>query len=149
MLAIALMFLLSTSIVLSQDAKLKPRNGVVTWKGGKGSMNVEVTAGGTLQTKKGDVKAWIENAPHVQLVIPEEMDLTISVEDISDEKCTLLILKPDGKWVAKVKDAKAKEEGPLSLELKSLPAGKYYIWVGTTEKGKEKAKLRINDHSAD
>jgi hypothetical protein len=126
-----------------QDSSLRPTYGSVELKVGflPDPFKKELDAGGPIQTKNGGLVAWVARAPDFQLdYTAGAAPLTIRAE--SKEDTTLLVLLPNGNWVADddgggFPNPKLKFENPQS--------GRYQIWVGTIKKENAKATLLITE----
>jgi len=128
----------------AQDFNAKATYGMVKLKSGflPDPYKKELIAGGTIQTDKGGVKAWIANAPDFRLHYEAgRFPLTIHVE--SDADTTLLNNLPDGTWVAHDDQAPG-NLNPL-LKFEKPQSGRYEIWVGTFGKDTAKARLFITE----
>jgi len=118
------------------NPKLKPRHGSVELKHGfrPDPYSKNVSAGGTIKTELGGVKAHVGNAPDVKFHYTAEVrldgslptPLRIFVEAKHDT--TLLIKLPDGTWVAN--DDGGGNSNP-QLRFGRPQTGWYTIWVGT------------------
>jgi len=137
------------------NPKLTPRHGSVTLKHGftPDPYSKNLSAGGSVKTELGGVKAHVGNAPDVKFHYTAEVrldgslptPLRIFVESKHDT--TLLIKLPDGTWVAN--DDGGGNNNP-QLRFGRPQSGWYTIWVGTF--GHEKtpvngvsATLRISE----
>ena len=117
----------------TQDPELKATYGEVKLKAGfePDPYTKKVEAGGEINTKLGNVAAWVAKAPDFKLFYTAgKYPLTITVE--CDEDTTLLVNLPDGKWIAN-------DDGPNGLnpflKFEKPQSGRYDIWVGTFKKG--------------
>jgi hypothetical protein len=101
----------------------------------------ELEAGGPIQTKNGGLVAWVAKEPDFQLDFTAgTAALTIRAE--SKEDTTLLVLLPDGTWVAD--DDSGGYPNP-QLKFAKPQSGRYFIWVGTIKKKNAKATLLITE----
>ncbi len=117
-----------------QDPNLKPGYGVVILKAGFTPDPIEkkLEAGGPVETEKGNLKAYVAQEPDV-IVNYSAGGFPLTFFAKSKADTTLHILAPDGKWYAN-------DDGPNTgldplIKFARPSSGKYFIWVGTLEKG--------------
>ena len=113
----------------TQDPTYKPTFGVVDLKADfmPDPFKKELEAGGPIQTKNGGLTAWVAKEPDVTLnYTAGGLPLTFHAESKADT--TLLILLPDGTWVAD--DDSGGMLDPM-IKLAKPQTGRYQIWVGT------------------
>jgi hypothetical protein len=141
--AAAMIFLFSANTTSAQDRNLPPTYGSVTLRAGfvPDPVVTEVVAGGTIHSSRGDVPAYVSNAPafrvrYVAGNVP--VPLTFHVE--SGAATTLLINLPDGTWLA-ASDTSA-GMNPM-IRLPGPKSGRYDIWVGTMEPATAPAVLYV------
>ena len=128
-----------------QDPNLKPGYGVITLRAGFTPDPIEkkLEAGGPVETNQGNLKAYVAQEPDV-LVNYTAGGFPLTFYAQSNADTTLHILAPDGKWYAN-------DDGPNTglnplVKFARPSSGKYFIWVGTLEKGDTPpAKLFITE----
>ncbi len=83
---------------MPQDSSLKPTFGSVELTSGfvPDPFTKELIAGGKIQSKIGNVNAWVARAPDFQLDYTAG-DLPLTIRAKSEEDTTLLIFLPDGR----------------------------------------------------
>ena len=129
----------------AQDPNLKPAYGSVTLNAGflPDPFSKTLTAGGSIKTELGGVKAFVAKAPDFRLDYKAgSYPLKIYVESKGDT--TLLVRLPNGTWVAN-NDGNI-GTNPL-LSFAKPQSGRYDIWVGTIGAKTVGATLHISELS--